>query len=231
MASPEQFKFFYNQCEWVPGALEQECAQGLWRVGKIPSNLCLRQMASQSDRPMDNKLKRKQGSPGIPLWDLLRKEIKESPNEELDDGEDKVVPTREAIMAAIEARPPVFLNPQKKIFMGMVIERIYHFCSEQDGVALMPLLDTGAEVFGHKGNDNIEALFKERWGEYSDFKYLLEEDGVDIADDGTVTVDAVRWKTHKVTGEATSERVKERLTMSLYGMIRTWEQLEVASLK
>lgn len=23
MASPEQFKFFYNQCEWVPGALEQ----------------------------------------------------------------------------------------------------------------------------------------------------------------------------------------------------------------
>ena len=40
--------------------------------------------------------------------------------------------------------------------MGMVIERIYHFCSEQDAVALMPLLDTGAEVFGHKGNDNIE---------------------------------------------------------------------------
>lgn len=72
MASAEQFKFFYNQCEWVPGALEQECAQGLWRVGKIPSNLCLRQMASQSDRPMDNKLKRKKGSPGIPLWDLLR---------------------------------------------------------------------------------------------------------------------------------------------------------------
>lgn len=40
--------------------------------------------------------------------------------------------------------------------MGMVIERIYHFCSEQDAVALMPLLDTGAEVFGQKGNDNIE---------------------------------------------------------------------------
>jgi len=45
----------------------------------------------------------------------------------------------------------------------------------------------------------LQALLKERWGDYSDFQYLLEEDGVDIADDGTVTVDAVRWKTHKVT--------------------------------
>ena len=44
-----------------------------------------------------------------------RKEIKESPNEELDDGEEKVVPTREAIKAAIESRPPVFLNAQKKV--------------------------------------------------------------------------------------------------------------------
>jgi hypothetical protein len=44
-----------------------------------------------------------------------RKEIKESPNEELDDGEEKVVPTREAIKSAIEARPPVFLNAQKKV--------------------------------------------------------------------------------------------------------------------
>lgn len=43
-----------------------------------------------------------------------------------------------------------------QMFMGMVIERIYHFCSEKDAVALMPLLDTGADVFGQKGNDNIE---------------------------------------------------------------------------
>lgn len=71
LASADQFKFIYNQCEWVPGALEREVAQGLWRVGSVPAELCLRQMASKSDRPMDAKLKRQPGAPGAPLWELL----------------------------------------------------------------------------------------------------------------------------------------------------------------
>ncbi len=32
-ASNEDFKFFYNQCEWLPGSLERECIQvegALW---------------------------------------------------------------------------------------------------------------------------------------------------------------------------------------------------------
>ena len=59
-------------------------------------------------------------------------------------------------LASRSLRVPNYLLCPAQFFMGMVVERIYHFCSEQDAVALMPLLDTGAEVFGQKGNDNIE---------------------------------------------------------------------------
>ena len=74
---PERFKFFFNQYEWVPGALQREVSSGIWTVGTIPSELVLRQVGSQSERPLG--IDRKVGhvaSLGLDmsksLWDILR---------------------------------------------------------------------------------------------------------------------------------------------------------------
>ena len=34
LLAPERFKFFFNQFEWVPGALEREVSQGIWTPGR-----------------------------------------------------------------------------------------------------------------------------------------------------------------------------------------------------
>jgi len=211
-AHGEQFKFFFNQCEWVPGALERECEQGLWRVGKVPHELCLRQVASQSDRPMDAKLKRK--TPDVPLWAMMNAEIKARtpPGEE-----------REVVERSAE-RPPVFMNAQKKMFTTMVIERIYALRSERDAVGLVPLLDTGADVYGAVGNDAVQALFEEEFDQYEEVTYLVNDSGIDVEDDGTVVVDFVVWGTKK-DGTSVAENRREQFTMSLYGMIRTLKAL------
>ena len=70
----ERFKFFFNQMEWVPGALEREVSQGIWTPGVIPPALVLRQIGSQSERPL--AIERKLGQVtnvevGKALWDLL----------------------------------------------------------------------------------------------------------------------------------------------------------------
>ena len=49
-APASNFKFFFNQCEWLPGALEREVTQGLWTAGVTAPGLCIRQVGSQSER-------------------------------------------------------------------------------------------------------------------------------------------------------------------------------------
>ena len=72
----DRFKFFFNQCEWLPGALEREVEQGIWTgVGLIPAEMVLRQVSSQSERPLG--VERKLGNAnsmdaGKPLWDILQ---------------------------------------------------------------------------------------------------------------------------------------------------------------
>jgi len=76
LVQPDRFKFFFNQCEWLPGALEREVAQGIWSaVGVIPAELVLRQVGSQSERPL--AVERKLASAIVadtskPLWDILQ---------------------------------------------------------------------------------------------------------------------------------------------------------------
>jgi putative AlgH/UPF0301 family transcriptional regulator len=79
----ERFKFFFNQQEWVPGALEREIMQGIWTPGIISPALVLRQIGSQSERPL--AIQRKLGQlttveVGKPLWDLLRENLPDSVN-------------------------------------------------------------------------------------------------------------------------------------------------------
>ena len=80
LLQPERFKFFFNQYEWVPGALEREISQGIWTAGAIPPELVLRQVGSQSERPLG--IERKLGridqlsrDMSTPLWDILRASI------------------------------------------------------------------------------------------------------------------------------------------------------------
>ena len=111
-----------------------------------------------------------------------RKEIKEMASEETDEE----AATREQLAAQAEApRTPVHLTDKNKMFMGMVMERIYFFRSEKDAVALIPLLDIGAEVFGLKGNDAIQAYLELSWVGYEEYSYAIKDNGLDIADDGT----------------------------------------------
>jgi hypothetical protein len=58
----------------VPGALQREVEQGIWTCGTIPPELVLRQVGSQSERPLgiERKIAREDMmDTGKPLWEIL----------------------------------------------------------------------------------------------------------------------------------------------------------------
>ncbi|GAB5361275.1 hypothetical protein AAMO2058_000699700 [Amorphochlora amoebiformis] len=40
---PDQFHFFFKRCEWLPGALQKEINQELWKMAKVSPHLLLKQ--------------------------------------------------------------------------------------------------------------------------------------------------------------------------------------------
>mmetsp|Transcript_3562 Transcript_3562/g.8983 ORF Transcript_3562/g.8983 Transcript_3562/m.8983 type:complete len:414 (-) Transcript_3562:110-1351(-) len=213
--SQDQFKFFYNYCEWGPGALEGEVMQGTWRVGIVPPELCLRQVSSQSERPMMNVQKRMTNDE--PLWNIVRKEVKDTlPPVDDSDPEEVFVPLK-----------PVVLDPMKKMIIGMATERVYFWRNNKDATSLVPLLDTGATVFGERGNDNIKAALEKQW-EGVDVEYVVDpEKDITVSDNGVTFVNFTK-KTLKEGGKrSTNSKVTEEIVWSENAMIRSMREVKI----
>ena len=50
IASPKDFKFFFNYVEWGPQILEKEVADGRWDVVAVPPDIVLAQSTSSTWR-------------------------------------------------------------------------------------------------------------------------------------------------------------------------------------
>jgi hypothetical protein len=148
-APASNFKFFFNQCEWLPGALEREVTQGLWTAGVTAPGLCIRQVGSQSER-----VKNSERADSVwldhdePAWEILRREIKTAPTRLYKGVRGSAgADTPAAGGGASPARGGVTrMTPQKRLLIALVVERIAEFRAARDAQAVVAMLDQSAEV-------------------------------------------------------------------------------------
>jgi len=55
LLAPERFKFFFNQFEWVPGALEREVSQGIWTPGRARARERAREREQERERERERE--------------------------------------------------------------------------------------------------------------------------------------------------------------------------------